>query len=69
MLKTTLADIRAFVAIDLTHASQQELDALPHLRQIAYSRGGYGATGGVYIDDAGKLYKVVGRVNALFYLM
>lgn len=68
-MKTTLKDIRDFYATDLTRASEERLKALPPLRQVAYSTGTYGVTGGVWVDDKGNFYKVTSRNNALFYLL
>lgn len=68
MLKTRLKDIRELEAIDLSNSTTADLDTLPALKQIAYSVGTYNITGGVWIDEAGKLYKVVGRSSILFIL-
>lgn len=70
-MKTTLKDIKAFDATDITNAEPEQLFNLRKhgLKRIAYSVGTYGITGAVYWDmTTGLLYKVTARSTALFAL-
>lgn len=74
MLKTSIKDIREFRAVDITYASQEELDDIVKksegkMATIAISTGVYGRNGSLYCDlKNGIFYKVCSRSTALFYL-
>ena len=77
-MKTTLKDIRNYVATnvteDLTKKRFEEIDAIRVAEcgfdTIAYSTGVYGVTGVlVKGNTSGKLYTVTARTSALFQVM
>lgn len=54
------------VAMDITNA---EYSALPHLDCVETTHGVNGMNGGLFKDDAGKLYVVLSRNSLLFQLV
>ena len=71
-IKTTLKNIKAFPAVDISDWTFDRITALIRgagsFRHVAYSVGIYGVNGQV-IDVDGRFYKVVGRCGALFLVM
>lgn len=67
-MKTTLKEIKNyFPATNVSDWSDEQLASLVTSRTIvAYSVGAFGVNGLVFIDYAGNLYKIIGRVPALF---
>ena len=65
-MKTTLKEIKAHPAIDVTAWNEEQLEALPHLDEIAYSVGVYGCNGKLFIGTDGKFYKITSRSTNLF---
>lgn len=68
-MKTTLKEIKAFNAVDVTRYTDAEIRALGHLRNVAYSVGVYGVNGAVAVDDHGRYFKVASRCSNLFCLI
>ena len=54
------------VATDITNA---EYSALPHMDCVETTHGVNGMNGGLFKDDAGKLYVVLSRNSLLFQLV
>ena len=65
-MKTTLKEIKAYPAVDITTWSEEQLEALPHLDEIAYSVGVYGCNGKLFLGNNGKFYKITSRSTNLF---
>lgn len=54
------------VATDIT---DREFGTLPHLDCVETTHGCYGMNGGLFKDNAGKLYVVLARNSLLFQLV
>ena len=65
-MKTTLKEIKAHSAVDITAWSEEQLASLPDLEEIAYSVGVYGCNGKLFLGTDGKFYKITSRSTNLF---
>ena len=71
MKKTTRKAIRETYAMDITHYSFDQANALMNshtLRTIAISFGVYGMNGALFEDENGELYKITVRNSTLFQM-
>lgn len=67
MLTLKLKEIKAAAAIDITSGKLPE--NWRDLRCIGLSYGVYGMNGGLFMDNAGNMYKITSRSGNLFQLV